>query len=141
MAYEIYNKKVIRRGAPSVTATRLGRIAINKTATQFLEKEAVEFVLLMWDSENRRIAMRPIGKKDARSYRLVYGQKGNGAGFSAKTFLDYIGLDYSSSRVLQATWNVEQGILEAEVPAEFMVSKAQQNLLEMEATPKKLATK
>jgi hypothetical protein len=141
MPYEIYNRKVVRRGSPSITATKLGRLAINKTASQFLEKNAVEFVLLLWDAENRKIGIRPIGKKDPRSYNVVYGNKGNGAGFSAKTFLDYIGLDYSISRVLQATWNGDQEILEADVPVEYLSGKTQQKLIEMEVQPKRSSVK
>ncbi len=133
MAFEIYNRKVVRRGSPSVTATKLGRLAINKTATQYFEKLAVEFVLLLWDAELRKIGVRPIIKKDPRAYRVVYGEKGNGAGFSAKTFLDYIGLDFSSSRAMPANWNAEQEILEVEVPQDFLAGKAQQKLLEMDS--------
>jgi hypothetical protein len=142
MPFEIFSRKVVRRGSPSVTATKLGRMAINKAATAYLEKYAVEFVLLMWDADLRKIGVRPISKKDPRAYKVTYGDKGNGAGFSAKTFFDYIGLDYSMSRVFPATWNTEQEILELDVPEEFLKTSAQQKLLEMGPVPqKKMGTK
>src|SRR4051812_28365656 len=82
--YEVFSRKISRVGTPMLTITKLGRIALNKTATARFERDAVEFVILLWDKESRRIAIRPITKKDARAYRVSYGQKGNGAGFSAK---------------------------------------------------------
>lgn len=142
MSFEIFSRKVIRTGTPSVTATKLGRMALNKSATMFFEKNAVEFVLLLWDMELRRIAVRPISKRDPRAYRLSYGKKGNGAGFSAKTFFDFIGLDYSESRSMSATWNMEQEMLEMDVPTEHLAGKTQQNLIGVESiTHKKSAFK
>jgi hypothetical protein len=136
MPFEIFARKTMRRGVPSVTATKLGRIAINKSATEHFEKNAVEFVLLLWDGAASRFAIRPILKKDSRSYRVTYGEKGNGAGFSAKTFLDHIGLDYSSSRSMSAMWNKESDQLEVQVPPEFLkAASEQQNLIEMEPAP------
>src|SRR5690348_15937302 len=98
MAYEIFTRKVIRAGLPTLTITKLGRLSLNKTATVMLEKNAVEYVLVLWDKDDRKIAIRPITKKDPRAYSVTYGVKGNGAGFSAKTFCDYINLDYTQSR-------------------------------------------
>jgi hypothetical protein len=139
MPFEIFSRKIVRRGTPAATATKLGRMAVNKTATAFLEKNAVEFVLLMWDADLRKIGIRPITKKDTRSYRVTYGEKGNGAGFSAKTFFDYIGLDYTVSRTMPASWNSEQEILELDVPEEFLKSSAQQKLLEIGPIPQRRA--
>jgi hypothetical protein len=95
-------------------------MAINKRATAFFEKNAVEYVLLLWDGDQKKIAIRPIAKRDQRAYRLKYGDKGNGAGFSAKTFFDHIGLDYSESRPMPASWDVEQDMLVVDVPTEHL---------------------
>jgi len=105
MAWEIFTRKVRRRGSPAITFNKLGRISLNKTATETLEKDAVEFILLLWDGGKRQVAIRPITKKDPRAYRLAYGKKGNGAGFSAKTFMDYIDYDYSESRSTPVRWD------------------------------------
>jgi hypothetical protein len=132
LPFHIFERKAVRRGIPSVTATKLGRLAINKTATRPLEKNAVEFVLLLWDNVSKKFAIRPISKRDPRAYRVSYGVKGNGAGFSAKTFLDYIGFDYSSTRSLPATWNSEHEQLEVDVPPEFLKDSQQKKLIEMD---------
>jgi hypothetical protein len=105
---------------------------MNKTATATLESEAVEFVLLLWDPMKRQMGIRPITKKDQRAYRLAYGKKGNGAGFSAKTFMDHIGYDYSESRSTPVRWDEGESMFIAEVPAEYLRDNSQQSLLAME---------
>ena len=129
MAFEIFERKVRRSGIPSITFNKLGRLALNKTATATLEKEAVEFVLLLWDASKRQIGIRPITKKDPRAYRLSYGKKGNGAGFSAKTFMDYVGYDNKESRSFPVRWDEGESMFIGEVPAEYLQHQRQQPLL------------
>src|SRR5712691_7182022 len=108
MAFEVFSRKVRRLASPQVTLTTLGRIALNKAATAILEKQAVENVVLLWDLETKRFAIRPISKKDSRAYLVHYGKNGNGAGFSAVTFLDHIGYNYrDGSNAFPAEWNEE----------------------------------
>lgn len=120
MAYEIFNRKVQWKGSPAVTFTKLGRFAFNKSASAQLDNNAVENVLLMWDAGKRTVGVRPITKKDSRAYMLHKGQKGEGYGFSATTFLKYIGFDYSVSRSMSAKWDEGEGILVIEVPEEYL---------------------
>lgn len=77
-------------------------------------------------------ALRPITKKDQRAYRLAYGKKGNGAGFSAKTFMDHIGYDYSESRSTPVTWDEGESMYIAEIPMEYLRANPQQSLLAIE---------
>jgi len=129
MGWEIFTRKVRRSGSPSVTFNKLGRISLNKTATATLEKEAVEFVLLLWDASKHQIGIRPISKKDQRAYKLAYGKKGNGAGFSAKTFMDYVGYDYKESKSFPIRWDESESMFIGEVPAEYLSNNQQQPLL------------
>lgn len=129
MAWEIFERKVRRSGSPALTFNRLGRMSLNKTATGLLEKEAVEFVLVLWDASKRQIGIRPITKKDPRAYRLAYGTKGNGAGFSAKTFMDHIGYDYKESRSIPVRWDDGESMFIGEVPSEYLQQNRQQPLL------------
>ena len=132
MAYEIFTRKARRTGSPTLAISKSGRIALNKAATATLEKNAVEFVLLLWDKENHKIGVRPITKKDPRAYNLKYGPKNNGAYFSSKTFFDYVGIDYSQTRAFPATWLEDESILEAVVPFEYLKDDKQQRLIEMD---------
>jgi len=132
MAWEIFSRKVRRSGTPAVTFNKLGRISLNKTATAILERDAVEFVLLLWDPIKRQVGIRPITKKDQRAYRLAYGKKGNGAGFSAKTFMDHIGYEYSESRSTPVRWDEGESMFIAEVPVEYLRVNPQPSLLAVE---------
>jgi hypothetical protein len=121
MGFEIFNRKVQWKGEPAVTLNKLGRVSFNKTASIKLQKEAVENVLLLWDKENRLIGVRPITKKDNRAYKISWSTRGDGCGFSATTFLKYIGFDTSESRSLPAQWDEQEQIFKVEVPEAYLI--------------------
>ena len=80
----------------------------------------------MWDAilEDKFAVKSTSNKKDIRAYRLSYHAEGNGAGFSAKTFLDYIGFDYSERRTLPIELNPNNEIfLEVQIPETFLKGK------------------
>lgn len=108
---------------------RSGRIALNKTSTAIMEKNAVEFVLLLWDQDNRKVGIRPISKKDPRAYRIKYSPNLGSASFSAKTFFDYIGLNYSQTRTRPAVWNDDDALLEVDIPDDLLLQQKQQKLI------------
>lgn len=123
MAFEIFSRKVQWQGSPSVTFNKLGRFAFNKAATAKFEKDAIENVLLLWDAEKQIVGVRPITKKDPRAYKVHMGTKGNGCGFSASTFLRYIGIDLSESRSMPAKWDDGEEMFLIEVPEEYFGKK------------------
>jgi hypothetical protein len=128
MPYEIFTRKVPRAGTPMMSFSKIGQIAFNQSAARILQKDAIEYVLLMWDSSEKKVAIKSTSnKKDQRTYRIRYASKGNGAGFSAKTFLDYIGIDYSERKGMQIEINTNSELLiEAKVPDGFFKKKASQ---------------
>ena len=120
MAFEIFSRKVQWKGSPSVTFSTLGRFAFNKAATTQFEKNAVENVLLLWDAEKRLVGVRPITKKDPRAYKVHMHKRGNGCGFSATTFMKYIGVDVTESRSMPAKWEEGEGMFIIEIPQEYL---------------------
>jgi hypothetical protein len=120
MGFEIFSRKIQRGGGPSLSFTKLGRFAFNKSATTQFENNAVENVLLMWDNEKRLIGIRPITKKDPRAYKVHYGKKGNGCGFSATTFLKYIGYKEKETQTVSARWDEQEAMFVVEVPEQFL---------------------
>lgn len=128
MAFVIFNRKTQWGGTPSLTVTKLKRFAFNKSATAQFEKNAVEHVILMWDREKRLIGIRPISKKDQRAYKVHYGKKGNGCGFSASTFLKYIGYNQNESQTVPARWDEQEAMFIAEVPEQYLQKGQEQHL-------------
>ncbi len=49
MAYEIFTRKIARSGTPAISFSRIGQITFNQSASRILQKEAIEYVLLLWD--------------------------------------------------------------------------------------------
>lgn len=129
MPYEIFTRKVRRMGTPSVTFNKMGRLQFNKAATAKFEKEAVEYVLLLWDAQQNRVGVRLITKRDPRAYKLAYGVKGNGVGFSAKTFFDYIGLDYNETKTVPVEFGEGEILLEFQIPDDYFTKRKQQHLV------------
>jgi hypothetical protein len=134
--YEIFTRKIPRMGTPMMSFSKLGQFTFNQAAAQILQKEPIEHVLLLWDTEERKIAIKSTSnKKDPRAYRIRYQEKGNGASFSAKTFLDYIGIDYSQRRgvIIEINPNHEM-VIEVKMPDECFKRKSQPRIVNRTAS-------
>ena len=138
MAYEIYEKEFPSKStSPTITISPLGRCALNRAAAALFHKEAIENVLLLWDKDALKFAIRPITKKDSRSFNVRYAMKEKvavGAAFSGVLFLRHIGYDYSTTGTYPIKWDGEQAIFEVQLPKERF--KGQQPLLAVEGGKK-----
>src|SRR5260370_79677 len=77
MPYEIFAKEYPAKStSPTLTISPLGRCTLNRASAELMNKEAVETILLLWDKDSYRFAMRPIAKKDSRSFNIRYSKKG-----------------------------------------------------------------
>jgi len=86
--------------------SKIGQMTFNQSAARIMQKETIETILVLWDAEDKKLAMKATSnKKDARTYTVRYNDKGNGASFSAKTFLDHAGIDYSERKGIPITIN------------------------------------
>jgi hypothetical protein len=130
MAYEIFTRKSQRMGSPTLSFSKIGQVVFNQIAALALQKDAIEHVLFLWDASERKFAMKATSnKKDPRAYRLRFAEKGNGAATSAKTFLDYIGMDYSERRSVPIEINTNaEYIVEIKLPEAFFKKRPQQPL-------------
>ena len=120
MPFEVFDRKTIRRVEPTVTLTILGRIAMNTGAATLLQKAGAEYVLLLWDPDAKKVAIKVIGKKEPRAYVLHFGKNGNGAGFSAMTFLNHIKYDFSESRAFPLEWDETGNMFVFSIPTEHL---------------------
>lgn len=124
MPYQIYARKTPRIGRPSVSFSKIGQIAFNQHAARLLAKSEVQSVLLMWDADVHCIGIQKNDKTDSRAYMIRYNDKGNGASFSAKTFLDHIGVDYSSRTAIPVDVNPDSEIIvEISLPKNIFADK------------------
>lgn len=142
MPYTIFERKVRRTVEPAISLMKLGRLTLNKAAAAYLSDVGTNQVHLLWDGDARRFAIRPVFKKDdSRAYLVVFGadrpmgrngkKRGPtvGASINCKTFLDYIGVNYSVTRSYAATWNEKDNMIEVTLPAEaFQQNQAQSAL-------------
>jgi hypothetical protein len=121
MAYEIFERKTPRVGIPLVSFSRIGQVTFNQPAARILQKDAIETILLLWDAGEKKLAMKTTAnKKDTRAYTIRYNDKGNGASFSAKTFLDHAGINYSQRKAIPITINANsEYFLEVTIPEIF----------------------
>jgi hypothetical protein len=70
MAYEVFKRTGVRVEQPALALTPDGRIALNATATRVLVEAEVKTVLLLWDSENHKVAIKPVPKGDKNAYTV-----------------------------------------------------------------------
>lgn len=137
MAWEIFTKESRNRTtSPTLTVgLKLGRCTLNRPAAEQFEREGVEQVLLMWDNDSLKWGIRPITKKDARSFAIRYTRSKDkdkaitGAAFAGVTFLRHIGYDFSTTKSYPITWDMEQSIFMVELPADRFQARQQQPLL------------
>jgi hypothetical protein len=134
--YEVFSRKGPRMGSPMMSFSKQGQICFNTLAAQQLQKATVDHVLLMWDTEERKMAIKVTSnKRDSRAYNVRYHEAGNGAGCSAKTFLDYIGLDYSQRRGIPVEINANhEMVIEAKIPDEYFKRKTQPRIVSRTAS-------
>jgi hypothetical protein len=116
MAWEIYERQVIRTGEPTVTIGKMGRIAFNMVAAGILSDHKATHLILMWDKESFKCAAKIASSIDSGAYKVTYAEKSNGAGFSAVTFLNYIRYDWTETRSFNAVWDESTKMLIFSIP-------------------------
>lgn len=132
MGYQIFTRKRSSSTTPTISVNTKGRIGLNRATTAIFKANAVEFILLLWDADRNRIALRPVVKKDSRAYGVSYAK--SASMFTAKMFLEHIGYDYSESRSFPAVWNESDNMLEIDIPEEHLRG-SQQKLVAVKEKP------
>lgn len=132
MPFEIYTKERQSKSlAPMLSiSAKLGRCTLNRAAAEMFDKDAVQTVLLLWDADTHRIAIRPIPKKDPRSFNVRYARdkkdkRAMSAAFSGVMFLKHVGYDMSDTKSYPLQWVPEQAHFEVQLPAERFQPKQQ----------------
>lgn len=133
MSWQIYEKtREKRSSSPTLTISKkYGRFAFNSSAAEIMKQNAMETVLLMWNPENLQVGIRNVMKKDSRAYLLRFAKKQYGAGFGARSFLNHIGYDYSTTRSFPCEWNEHEGIFTIQLSMDAFANKPGQRVAKM----------
>lgn len=115
MAYEVYQRTLVRTDEPKVAFTPEGRIILNAAAARLMGEAGVKFVLLLWDKSNRKIAFKATPKGDANAYSISY-MGTRGGSLRARMFLRHVGWDAPKRTNFFATWSEKDKMLEIILP-------------------------
>jgi hypothetical protein len=119
MAYEVFNRSVVRIEEPTVSIVPDGRMAINAAAVRILIELRITTVLLLWDSANRRIAIKAAGKGNKNAFAVSIS-RGHSGVIRAKSFLSHIGWKAPQRVRLPTTWNEGGKMFEVTLPIEYL---------------------
>lgn len=143
MGYTIFEKEYPSKStSPTITISPLGRCALNRAAAEMFSKDAVEHVLLLWDGEAKRFAVRSVGKNDKRSFPVRYSRKDDktviGGAFSGVMFLKHIKYNYKETGTYPITRSADGALYEVQLPEERFQGQAeqQQSLIAVEGGKK-----
>jgi len=125
MAYTIFEKQYPSKSlSPTITISPLGRCTLNRAAAELLSKDAVDLVLLLWDKDVKKFALRPISKKDHRAFQIKYFKKKTdpniivGAAFSGVMFLKSIGYAMQPTGTYPFARSEDGSLFEVQLPQE-----------------------
>jgi len=120
MAYEVFTRTGVRVETPTLSLTPDWRIALNSAATRILLEAEIKNVLLLWDKQNHKLALKAASKGDKNAYAVsLRSDKGAGT-LRAKAFLCYVGWSAPRREALTATWNQKEKMLEVTLPTKFL---------------------
>jgi hypothetical protein len=124
VAYEVFERGVIRVEEPVVSILPDGRLTLNAAATRAVEKAGVKTVRILWDKLKYGIALQASDKGDKNSYSIAFS-RGRSASVSLKAFLTSIGWSANRRQSVPARWDSSRRMLEAELPARYVGSRSQ----------------
>jgi hypothetical protein len=120
MAYEVYARSRVRADAPTVSIRPDGRIAINAAATRILAAAGIKSVLMLWDKQSYRMAIKSASKSDKNAYVVSYAPEGHSCTLRAKGFFSYVGWVAPQRETLPASWNESERMFEVMLPPAFL---------------------
>jgi hypothetical protein len=111
MPFELFERKRAHGGPPAISISKNGLFVINASA---IEKhfQNRKYATVYWDKTAGKVGIKPLVKREEKSYNLHLSPKGNVGSMSATAFLKYIGYELQATKSFPATWNEKEGLLE-----------------------------
>jgi hypothetical protein len=126
MAYELFHRTNTRVDTPTLAITVSGRIALNAAAVRILVAIGAKSVLLFWDKENRKLAMKAVHEKDRNAF-VVSIVRNTSAKLWAKSFLAHIGWSAPRRETMAATWDAQKEMFEVTLPLNCLRTEKSSN--------------
>jgi hypothetical protein len=124
MPYEKFERKSVRVDEPSLALTKSGRIRLNAAACRIIEQAGMRSVVILWDAGTCGIALQAAQKGDKNGFLISFSHQRHSATIGAKTFFNHIGWSSTARQNIPASWNAEQKMLEARLPAKYVTRPA-----------------
>ncbi|HID99978.1 MAG TPA: hypothetical protein EYP59_06780 [Thiotrichaceae bacterium] len=116
MAFKVFDKKPRRFWGeePAIKIRKYGQICANRSLMEKFFKDT-KFVELLWDKERQLVGFRPLSEPAPHAFRWS-GQKKQkieqGSAFiTAKSFLQFIGLEVERTQRYVARWDDSEGLV------------------------------
>jgi hypothetical protein len=122
MAYETFERTSVRVEEPALSMAPEGRITLNAAAARVLAEAGVKSVLLLWDRTNYKLAIKATAKGDQNAYAVSFTRGRQAGSLRAKMFFNHIGWSARQRKMLPATWDPKQRMLEVTLPHNLVSS-------------------
>ena len=123
MAYEVFRRTSARVDTPTLSITPDGRMIPNAAAFRILLAAGARHVLLLWDKDNQRLAIKATQKGNKNAFAVSVGADGRSGGIRAKSFLSHIGWSAHQRERLPAVWDEKQKMFEIDLPSSYVEPK------------------
>lgn len=120
MAYQLFERTGVRVESPTLSIVPDGRIALNSASARLLSEAGVKSVALLWDKSAHKVALKATTKGDSNGYAVSLSPDKHSGSLRAKTFISHIGWRATKRIMVPAVWNVQERMLEAILPPEYL---------------------
>lgn len=103
---------------PTLAIAPDGRLFLNAAASRILLGLGAKHVLLLWDKEISKMAVKAVTKSDKNAFAVTIIKYTATA--RAKTFFDHIGWNSTRRETLAAIWNPTEKMFEVVLPAKHV---------------------
>jgi hypothetical protein len=120
MPYEEYERIGARSGKPAISMYPDGRVALNAHAARALAASGVKGVKFLWDSVNRKMALKAAAKGERNTFAVSIAADKRSGSLRAKGFMGHIGWSATEREMVPAVWNEKERMLEVSLPAKYL---------------------
>ena len=108
MGFERFDQ-IGRSFAPKVSIWSRGQIGFNNGAVTRFELDKFDYVVFMFDKEEQKIGLLFTANKDEKG-AVKLNKRTVGISVGAKSFLDYYGIDYSTTEQYEINYDKENSL-------------------------------